>query len=146
MLGRIFGDFLVRRILGLKMIEKNENGKPFSRGRKQFSVSHSGGLIVATFFHSDVGIDVECLERKINLSKIERFKMFFAESEIRFIKKSKNIRETFFLIWTLKEAIIKNFGGKLADMRRVSVFNSNLKLSSRKISFGNMNYIISAAF
>ena len=79
----------------------NEYGKPISE-EKCFNISHSHGLVVLVIDTVDVGIDVEQI-RPVD----EKLKAYISNKEEKeYIKDD----ETFFEIWTNKEALVKAKG------------------------------------
>lgn len=116
----LFAELLIRYEISEKLgadfkkleFEKNEFGKPFLVGQDgyDFSVSHSAGAVAFTGGNSAVGADIERIRPRKRLVS-ERF---FAENEIDLIEKSENSDETFFEIWTKKEAYSKMLGKGLA--------------------------------
>lgn len=86
----------------------NEHGKPFLKNFPDFhfSVSHSGSCVAFISDSSPIGIDIE----KISQARIEIARRFFAPNEYKYILKSENQNNTFYEIWTKKEAYIKMLG------------------------------------
>ncbi|MCG8618114.1 MAG: 4'-phosphopantetheinyl transferase superfamily protein [Desulfobacterales bacterium] len=76
----------------------------------RFNLSHSKGMVVcALALGRDVGVDVESMERTVELSIARRF---FSRAEAEFLEgcPEKDKTACFFDIWTLKEAFIKARG------------------------------------
>jgi 4'-phosphopantetheinyl transferase len=93
-----------------------EHGKPFliraAGGRAlEISLTHSGGIAAcAVTSAGPVGVDVEAVDRKANpLDIAERF---FAPGELAALQlePAERCRRRFFLLWTLKEAVLKVLG------------------------------------
>lgn len=97
------------------VFSKNKYGKPFANGTNaHFSVSHSGDLVICAVSEKEIGTDIE-KKREIRLDAAKRFA---TESEIDYIG---NSTDSFFEIWTLKEAYFKCIGTGLgADIKTVS--------------------------
>lgn len=98
-------------------IERTENGKPyFSKSDAPFfSLSHTKGIAAAALCdRSDglVGIDIEVINTDRNLSNIA--KRFFDTDELDRYQKCGS-PESFYSIWTEKEARVKLFGQNLSD-------------------------------
>lgn len=94
--------------------EVGEKGKPTPQlpsGTDPFSmnVSHTNGLIGVAIARSEVGMDVETLERRAPLEVADRY---FAEEEIRALYAQPEAARArrFFTLWTLKEAWLKAIG------------------------------------
>jgi 4'-phosphopantetheinyl transferase len=96
--------------------DKNFYGKPYVTNPEickafRFNISHTTGLIViAVSMQCDIGIDVECLNRKGNDLDIARY--YFSKKEyeeLNALPKHEK-RDRFIQLWTLKEAYIKAKG------------------------------------
>ncbi|MGR5266342.1 4'-phosphopantetheinyl transferase family protein [Vibrio astriarenae] len=90
-------------------------GKPFLANANHslfFNVSHTQGLIVcAVSVESEVGVDVESLDKKRNFMAIA--KQYFSVQEFQSLTALSNDKERkllFFQLWTLKEAYLKACG------------------------------------
>ena len=83
------------------------NGKPYIKGEKHFSISHSGAFAVCAVSDQPVGVDVEMVERmRENLAeRILSKKEFEIFSSLKDGKK-----HNLCLVWTLKEAYLKKTG------------------------------------
>lgn len=120
----IVGRGMARKLLGQDSIEPHEirfaaesHGKPYvtqpSEAQLPFNVAHTDGLVmcgVGKHSHDLVGVDIERLERRVDMDLAGRY---FSQPEIRFldsIKSDETKRETFLRIWTLKESYIKAIG------------------------------------
>lgn len=89
-----------------------EHGKPFLVGEElQFNLSHSEeqGMLAVTRL-AEIGVDVESMERKVEIRGIAE--RFFSESESAelFELNSHEQCEGFFNLWTRKEAWLKATG------------------------------------
>jgi 4'-phosphopantetheinyl transferase len=86
-----------------------ENKKPFVKSNNNidihYNVSHSGDYILIAVAGSAVGADIE----KINpeFSYIDILEQVFSLYEITHIQHSANPVETFYRLWTRKEALLK---------------------------------------
>lgn len=103
-----------------KEIEFNysKDGKPFLPGNHnlQFNSSHAGDAFVIGFAHNrEIGVDVECLNRELNISNLQTY--LFTPAEIKlFHTLDHNLRnETFVDSWTKKEAMLKATGAGLTQ-------------------------------
>jgi len=101
-------------------IEKGEHGKPFLPDYPQihFNLSHCKGLIVCAFSEGEIGVDAELI-RPYNGRAAKRI---FAPEEMEYTEQSGCPDETFFRIWTLKEALGKNLGTGLFSSLSEAVF------------------------
>lgn len=82
----------------------------------RFSVSHAGPHIALAFAPMvDVGIDIECLNRKMSVMEIAQ--RYFAPREVEILTALPEDSRTrsFFAGWTRKEAIVKAWGLTIAE-------------------------------
>lgn len=101
-----------------KEIELNcgKNGKPFlsENTALQFNSSHSGEAFVIGFARNkEIGIDVENLNRSLNISALQTYLFSAAELECFHNIPHSCRQETFINCWTTKEAILKATGDGL---------------------------------
>ncbi len=96
--------------------ETAEGGKPFLPGHPfRFNLSHSGDLaLIGLAREREIGIDIEAVRSSADLPAVAR--RFFAPAEVAALERRPEHErlETFFRIWTRKEAYIKALGGGLA--------------------------------
>jgi len=93
------------------------HGKPEVPGLR-FNISHSGAIAVIALARSEVGVDVE-LPRRRRSDGIAR--RFFAPGEVQhmFAQTDEALRaDTFFRLWTCKEAFLKVTGEGLSRSTR----------------------------
>ncbi|MBR8832432.1 MAG: 4'-phosphopantetheinyl transferase superfamily protein [Chlorogloea purpurea SAG 13.99] len=78
-----------------------------------FNLSHTGDLaIYGISWHGAIGIDLEFIRPVGSLLSLT--KKYFCESEQKIIERSENQTQTFFRIWTAKEAYLKATGEGIA--------------------------------
>ena len=99
--------------------DKDAGGKPFlvdpGAFRASFSLSHAQGMVsCAVTTEGDVGVDLECTDRTVNVGAIAA--RFFAPAEAAHLERLDGDarRSRFFDLWTLKEALVKALGTGLA--------------------------------
>jgi 4'-phosphopantetheinyl transferase len=121
----LVGRGIARSILGAYLgvapgaveLGAGEHGKPFvlSADAPAFSVSHSRDLIVVAVSPGfDVGVDVEWIDRTLDVMAIAR-RFLSAEEEADLVRLPAEQRTTAFLrLWTGKEARLKSTGGGFA--------------------------------
>ena len=105
----------------------NNNGKPILSGKYTkelcFNISHSHGkAMYGITLRKLIGVDIEKIRTNISYNKIA--KRQFSQSEINMIQKSPIDEkiQTFFNIWTRKEALLKATGkGLLSPMSQFDV-------------------------
>ncbi len=99
--------------------DKTPHGKPYlidpGEFRGSFSLSHTHGMVAcAVTEEGDIGVDVERVDRELNLEDIAG--RFFAPAEARLLAQldPDARRSRFFEFWTLKEALVKALGVGIA--------------------------------
>ena len=96
-----------------------ENGRPSLEPRGgpaalSFNVSHSGTLLAcAVSRHPVLGLDVERVDRRLDLEGVARLSFSPAELIGFYALAGDQRRERFFALWTLKEAYLKARGAGL---------------------------------
>jgi len=93
----------------------NIYGKPILDGIENvdFSISHSGNWVLVGLSEHTIGVDIE----KIHNIHIDIAERFFTEEEYKLVKNcfdEKIMINTFYRVWTLKEAYIKAIGKGLS--------------------------------
>lgn len=98
----------------------SEHGKPFIENKYnnkaiEFNISHSDQcILIAISMKNQLGVDIEKINTEINYESLS--KRFFSEREneyFRNIEPDKQL-DTFYAIWTRKEAFIKATGQGIA--------------------------------
>lgn len=89
-------------------IERTEHGKPFLYGHDgfEFSLSHSGDMVVLAVSGKAVGADVETVKGR----DWKMFGRFLSEAEMKMIGEAEDPEEKFFEVWTVREAFSKEEG------------------------------------
>jgi phosphopantetheine--protein transferase-like protein len=139
---------LLRYLLGAYLkcpdghIEKTDQGKPFLPEFPEFhfNVTHSKKMIIVALSRGPVGVD---LERIRKLDVIPVAKRFFSPQELFFLQEEnqEQNQQTFFKLWTAKEAALKADGGgiafgmknNIATMKEGNVSSITFKRQSWKI-------------
>ncbi|MDH3346150.1 MAG: 4'-phosphopantetheinyl transferase superfamily protein [Kiritimatiellaceae bacterium] len=116
--------------------ERNENGKPFlSNSEMEFNLSHSNDrMLIAVTAGRAVGVDIEFHRENVKMTAIA--KRWFSPEEQSFFQNSNKPKETFFDIWSKKEAYVKakgqgiyfdlpSFTVPLGEKPSVSTFEKN---------------------
>ena len=116
---------LLASVLGSENVARirteGEFGKPVIDGQPPFSVSHSGDMWAVLISEEDdvisCGLDIQ-YDRKADYEKIAR--RFFAEKDAELMRRASDdsisaVRDTFFRLWSGREALIKAAGGSVAD-------------------------------
>jgi 4'-phosphopantetheinyl transferase len=95
------------------------SGKPSITG-VEFNVAHSGDVILVATHQYRIGVDVERVGRTVDVVAMGR--ACFTPRERALIHESSATQETFYRLWTRKEAWLKAVGAGLSfPLRRVDV-------------------------
>lgn len=100
--------------------QAGEKGKPVALcgGRRlpvHFNLSHTGGMVAVAAAHGmELGLDVEAIDRKVELAVADRY-FFGAEADWLSSLEPDRRTEGFLRLWTLKEAYIKATGRGLSQ-------------------------------
>lgn len=131
------GREMVKKLLFLFGIEdsveicESQYGKPYINkyDNIEFNISDTDSYVAVAINDENisVGIDIESLERKYNPQIVKKI---FTENEKKAMENSLNATQTFYEIWTLKEAYLKAIGtGVTGEIRLIdtteSVFRKN---------------------
>lgn len=125
--------------------ETSKYGKPFINSHNgdrkiHFNMSHSKDTsCYIVSMDSEVGIDIEYIENNTDWYSIANYS--FTSQEVRFLKTLPKGHQlnSFFTLWTLKEALLKAKGTGLSELEDISEneFN-NLQEDYQCSSFGYM--------
>ncbi len=123
---------ILSRYLGVPpaslIIEYGPHGKPFLPGQRaadglEFNLSHSGGIAALALVRgAAIGVDIERLDREIEIDRIASRQFAPAEAAgLARLEGAMRVR-AFFAVWTRKEAFLKAVGEGLGlDLRRFEV-------------------------
>jgi 4'-phosphopantetheinyl transferase len=115
--------------------EAGAQGKPKISGSAApyFNLSHCEGAVACAVSHdTEIGIDIECLDRP---APVELAESHFAASECAWLRQQHEALRPigFFRIWTLKEAYIKSTGLGLSQQLGDFAF----EFEPLRVSFAN---------
>jgi 4'-phosphopantetheinyl transferase len=121
----IFGRGALRFLLG-KYLNKFPNTIQFALGADKkpllnknsgdnmhFNISHSGDFVLIAISNSEVGVDIEKISPDFSYKEI--LQSNFSKEEIDFIQNSLHAIESFYLLWTRKESLVKATSKGLID-------------------------------
>lgn len=112
----------------LSLIKFGERGKPYFDGAKQFSISHSGNMLVVAISKQPIGVDVQTI---LPFSEALA-KTICSEKEFELIAKSKTPARELTKLWTKKESLIKCKGeGFNQDLKTIFERNPNFKYKTK---------------
>lgn len=86
--------------------QRESGNKPFIQGWESFNISHSGDLVVLAYGSSVLGVDIE----KKDAANYSELMTFFHPAEQDYIAGSGDRADSFYEIWTKKEALLKAEG------------------------------------
>jgi 4'-phosphopantetheinyl transferase len=111
------------------VFEAGEHGRPEiaspeAARRFRFNLSHTHGLVACAVTRvADIGVDVEYVERKVEILSVGNHVFSAIEVEGLAALSGDAQRERFFDLWTLKEAYIKAIGKGLSAPLRAITFD-----------------------
>ena len=107
---------LLQKVLALYHMQDSkvytgEHGKPIVEGL-EFSLAHSGNIVICAVSHAPIGCDVERLRKAPN-GVAERY---FSDSERGYLShfSGEEYDRAFFRLWTMKESYVKMTGEGLS--------------------------------
>ena len=99
-------------------IQNGKYGKPFlADGRFCFSVSHSENVLAVVTSSVNIGVDLQIVEQNRDFEKIAS--RWFNKQEQEFLLSSQDKKDTFYEIWTRKEAYAKFTGKGLSSITAI---------------------------
>ncbi|MCI6797729.1 MAG: 4'-phosphopantetheinyl transferase superfamily protein [Succinatimonas sp.] len=105
----------------LPAIDFDNRGKPFFSQRVgwYFNISHSQGMIAVSVGKQEQGLDLEVVKKRPMLELLKR--RILSEAELSFLKKqtSESADNLFFMLWTLRECLLKLSGRGLGGLEQV---------------------------
>ncbi|MHB8209248.1 4'-phosphopantetheinyl transferase family protein [Mucilaginibacter sp.] len=134
--------------LRLADIKYTEFNKPFFESNLDFNIAHSNNYVVcAMATNCRIGIDIE----KVKTGPITDYKAILSNSELDTIINSIAFHETFYSVWTKKEAIVKADGrGFNLQLNEVDTTCSPLILDETswftETVFIDTDYVLNVAF
>jgi 4'-phosphopantetheinyl transferase len=130
----IFGRGALRYLVG-KYLDKLPNAIQFTIGEDKkpmlnnnsvndlhFNISHSGDIVLIAISNAEVGVDIEKISTAFSYKEI--LISNFSKEEIVFIKNSLKPIESFYLLWTRKESLVKATSkGLVENLNLISVLD-----------------------
>ncbi|WP_165501361.1 4'-phosphopantetheinyl transferase family protein [Pedobacter psychrodurus] len=111
------------------IFNQEANKKPSSMG-VEFNISHSGHYILIAMSENPIGIDIEHVDHPVDVAQLIPY--CFDTVEEGFIASSVDEKESFFALWTRKEALLKATGEGLIDnLLEINCLENTLTRSSR---------------
>lgn len=107
--------------------EAREHGKPelaagLSTQPLRFNLSHTDGMAAVAVARDAIGVDVERIDRRIELEMVARRVFAPVELEGLMARQGPARQRRFFELWTLKEAYVKALGdGITAPLREIAI-------------------------
>lgn len=128
----LFGKLMLNNLLHnffeektISDIQYTKYNKPYLEGDFSFNISHSKSYILLAYSKENVsiGVDIEYVNEKLD---VKDFENILTKGEQELINKSEKPIESFYNIWTCKEAVIK------ADGRGLNLPLKEIDLTSDK--------------
>lgn len=94
-----------------------------------FNISHTKkAFAIGLSENYPIGLDIEDMDRRVDISSISQ--TYFSRKELEYtLKSGADQKESFFLIWTRKEALLKAMGtGIIEDLNKIEVSESENSL------------------
>lgn len=103
----------------LPEIIRDDKGKPFFEGSScKFSISHSNQCWVCVFSPYQVGIDIQY--QKVSANELSIARRFFSKEDATLVE--KNGKESFYRLWTRREAFGKYLGSGFFLPKEISYY------------------------
>ncbi len=94
-----------------------------------FNISHSGEWVLIAFADSELGVDIEEIKSSFSFQAIIEDQ--FSETESNFLHNSSDPLDSFYTLWTRKEALLKAWGtGLKEDLREIPCLDGVHELPS----------------
>jgi 4'-phosphopantetheinyl transferase len=91
----------------MELIKQSPEGRPIIGSNFDFNISHSGQYAVCAFSKKySLGIDIERI-KPLSLASLQHF---FNQDEWADVQENQNPQESFYRLWTKKEAVVKADG------------------------------------
>ena len=105
----------------LPKIDFDKRGKPFFQKRADwyFNISHSQGIIAVSVGKQEQGLDLEVIRKRPMLELLKRRVLSGSEPEFLKSKTPECADELFFMLWTLRECLLKLSGRGLGGLESV---------------------------
>lgn len=128
----LLGNYLQKDSRSIEILQTTEK-KPFILNNPvHFNVTHSGNWVLIAIAETEVGIDVE--QKKQDFAYQELLADNFSEKETAFINSSKNSLDSFYVLWTRKESLLKATGkGITAALKQIDTTDGINQLNTNKI-------------
>ncbi len=111
-------------------IKIDKNGKPYADGI-YFNISHSGDICMVAVSDKEVGLDVEQIVPR-EWEKLSN--RFYTEEE----RKRVSSLESFLVLWTKKESLIKYLGETLGDTVKAS-FENGVEYNGQAVAVNSIS-------
>jgi 4'-phosphopantetheinyl transferase len=122
------------------------NKKPFAENINlknfQYNLSHAENFIVIAFSKSEIGIDIEKVDKNFSFKEI--LEQNFSDGEIAFIKNSNASSDNFYLLWTRKEALLKATSKGIDDNLKLVPCLNGANLLDEEIIGSHKDWFVSS--
>ena len=127
--------YAVKKQLKLKTNQDfsyTSNGKPYIKGKKHFSITHTNNLLCVASSKQPIGVDAQPIEYNAEVANF-----ICTPSELNLLKNAKNKAKEITKLFTQKESAIKCLDLNLTHIKTV-LKNKNLKFKTKRYK----NYLI----
>jgi len=109
------------------------NNKPYVEGI-EFNITHCADLVIFAISKNPIGVDIELCKKDFDFNGITAITL--TEPELKLMENGPYGNQTFYWLWTRKEALLKATGEGLIDqMNDVSVLKDQVVRLSRTYNF-----------
>lgn len=137
----IAGRFLLMNILQhiglspqiIKNMQWSPQKKPYIKGIKYFSISHSHNYVAIVYSNVPVGLDIE---KEITTITIDDYSSVFSANELKLIYENTKPQLQFYKVWTKKESLFKVLGsGFLIPSENIELIGNTVWVDKTKYYF-----------
>lgn len=115
------------------IIIKRKYGKPYFRDDFFYSVSYSNDYIIIVTSNSNIGIDIEYINNKLNKVLYN----IFLDETLKYTSSEYNT-----LLWTKIESYLKLIGCGLKGLNILNYCENNIYHNEKKIIFKDISYLL----
>ncbi|WP_316809587.1 4'-phosphopantetheinyl transferase family protein [Pedobacter agri] len=109
------------------------NNKPYLEGI-EFNITHCADLVIFAISKNPIGIDIEFCKKDFDFNGITA--ITFTKPELKLLKNGPYANQTFYWLWTRKEALLKATGEGLIDqINEISVLKDQAVRFTKTYNF-----------
>lgn len=122
LVGKLLLNYAIKKMslsFDLHDVKMTSKGRPYTNGKIDFNIAHSGSWVVLAIAENRIGIDIE----KHRIIEVDLFRKYFSDEEWGNIQKNENPGQQFFDYWAIKESAIKCNGKGVEVLGKTVVVN-----------------------